>query len=222
MSVHATAAARPRRRRRSTGSTGDGERVSDEARLIQRVCSGERNAFVELVERYQGLVSHVVGRMVSDPRDREELCQDVFLEVHGGLEGFRGESKLSTWIGRIAYRVCLNHLERRTPPVPASQVEPAGTDDGRESWLAGVAGSRRDPHREAVRGELREFLHREIEALRPQYRAAVTLYHVEDMTVGEVASVMELPVGTVKSHLHRARSELKERLLERYEPEDVL
>lgn len=195
--------------------------MSDEARLIRRVRSGERDAFVELVERYQGLVAHIVGRMVRDPRDRQELCQDVFLRVHGGLGDFRGESKLSTWIGRIAYRLCLNHLERRTPPVPASHVGPEGGRVGREPWLAGVASWDPDPEEETIREELRAFLRRRIRALRPQYRAAVTLYHLEGMTVGEVASILQLPEGTVKSHLHRARNQLKTGLLERYRLEDV-
>src|SRR4030042_4444550 len=80
---------------------------------IERILAGDRVVFKTLVEDYQRLVSHIVFRMVSVKEDREDICQDVFLRIYQNLGDFRSESELSTWIARIAYNACLNHLDKR-------------------------------------------------------------------------------------------------------------
>lgn len=182
-----------------------------EPELVRRVEAGSEPAFEELVRRHQRQVERLVARMLPDARDREEVCQDVFLKVFRKIGSFRGESRLSTWINSIAYRTCLNRLEGREDPVPGSQL---GPDRRRNPFPAGVESRGPSPNERAERAEVREVLERAMRELRPAYRAAVAMYHLEDMTVAEVAEAMGLAEGTVKSHLYRARRELRDRLVE--------
>jgi RNA polymerase sigma-70 factor (ECF subfamily) len=189
--------------------------VSPEREVIDRVLAGDRSAFEELVRRYQRLVAHLVARMVDDPRDREEICQDVFLRVHRRLGTFRGESKLSVWIARNAYRTALNRLEQRRLLL---LDDLAARDAARETAAAAAP----TPLEEVEAEEVRSFLRREIGALPPHHRAVVTLYHLEGLGIAEIAQVTGRPEGTIKSDLFRARARLKERLLAHYSPEELM
>lgn len=187
--------------------------MDDDQRLVGRVLAGERAAFLALIARYERLVQHVVTRIVLDRADAEEVCQDVFLRVYRGLPGFRGDSKLSTWIGRVAHRTALKHVEkRRLPSVPASGAGGDTDHAGTRRAERATPGLQLD---DVVRAELRAFVRERVADLPVQYRIAVTLYHLEGMTISETAAVMNLPEGTVKSHLFRARRLLRERLEER-------
>ena len=183
--------------------------------MVARVLAGDRDAFRDLVRTYQRLVSHVVFRIVRDPRDREEVCQDVFVRVYQKLDQFAHESALGTWIARIAYRLSLNHLERRRIPL-YDDLRPDETGGTSVDQLPGTRASALD---EVEGAELRAFVRARVDGLPVQYRTVVTLYHLEEMAVGEIAAVMDLPEGTVKSHLFRARRMLKEMLVARYGPE---
>jgi RNA polymerase sigma factor (sigma-70 family) len=179
--------------------------MESDREIVERVLAGERDAFAALVQRHQRLVAHVVHRMVRDPRDREELCQDVFFRVYRKLDTFTFQARLSTWIARIAYRACLNHLERRAMPL-YDDLRDAG-DDGTPAM---------DQVDAAEAEQMRAFVRARVDELPVQYRTVVTLYHLEEMSVGEICEVMDLPDGTVKSHLFRARKLLKEKLMAAY------
>ena len=182
--------------------------MEDDERLVGRVRAGDREAFRELVARYERLVRHVVHRMVTDDGEAEEVCQDVFLRAYRGLAGFRGDAKLSTWIGRIAYNTAAKRLARRR-----TRVEAAPEDAGRRSTAErATPGTQLD---DVVRAELRAFVREKVGELAPEQRAAVTLFHLEEMSVAEVAAVMGVPEGTVKSHLFRARRLLRSMVEER-------
>lgn len=183
--------------------------------VVARVLAGDRDAFRELVRTHQRLVSHVVFRIVRDPRDREEVCQDVFVRVYQKLDQFAHQSALSTWIARIAYRLSLNHLERRRIPL----FDDLRDDEKNAAGVDQFAGTGPSPLDQAEGAQLRAFVRARVDELPVQYRTVVTLYHLEEMSVGEIAAVMELPEGTVKSHLFRARRLLKETLVARYGPE---
>ena len=193
----------------------------DEKALVERVVAGDRDAFIELIDRYERLVQHVVFRMVKDERDREELCQDVFMKVHGALENFRFESKLSTWIARIARNTCLNHLEKKDLPLYADHAPPLDDEDHRGDPIERVASGAEGPAEQTADQEITDFIHQEIDNLPEHYRTALTLYHLEGMSVQEVATAMDNPPGTTKSHLYRAREKLKDRLLDVYSEEEL-
>jgi RNA polymerase sigma factor (sigma-70 family) len=190
--------------------------MESDREIVRRVLAGERDAFTALVRGHQRLVSHVVFRLVRDPRDREELCQDVFFRVYRKLDTFQHQARLSTWIARIAYRACLNHLERRALPLHDDLRDAGDADEG--SAVERLAHSGPSPLEAVEADELRAFVRARVDEWPVQYRAVVTLYHLEEMSVGEIAEVMDLPGGTVKSHLFRARKLLKDKLVAAYGP----
>jgi RNA polymerase sigma-70 factor (ECF subfamily) len=169
--------------------------------LVDAVLAGDAGAFERLVRRYQGLCWHVVLRMVHHPDDARELCQETFLRVHRYLSQYRHESPLKSWIGQVAYSVAKRHLERRRIPLatPAADApEPLDT----------VA----DPHdveAACAEADMARRLHAAIARLPPQQRAILTLYHLDDVPIGEIARITGLATGTIKSHLFRSRQQLR-------------
>jgi RNA polymerase sigma factor (sigma-70 family) len=188
--------------------------MMDTKQQIERILAGDTATFRTLVEDYQRLVSHIVFRMVSVKEDREDICQDVFLKVYQNLGEFRSESKLSTWIARIAYNACLNHLEKRKL-VPLEDL--SLTEQSVESFLE----KSKRPDEITGDKEVSILLENEISRMPVTFRTILTLYHLDEMSYAQIADVMGLPEGTVKSYLFRARKLLKERLKAKYQPEDL-
>jgi len=177
--------------------------MDDEKRLINQILSGDRRSFEVLIGRYKRLVGHMVFKMIQQAEDREEIAQDVFLKVHQNLAHFRGESKLSTWIARIAHRTCLNYLKRKRLPTTDLSAE--------ESQLAIDQADR--PDKLLEKDQRAQFLRRQIACLPPQYGTVLTLFHLEELEIKEISTILEMPTGTVKNYLFRGRKLLKERLL---------
>lgn len=188
--------------------------MAERPQQIERILSGDHKAFEEFVKQHQRLVSHIVFRMVPNEEDRKDICQDVFLKVHQNLAGFRHESKLSTWVGRVAYNRCLNHLEKKKVPLFEDQGPEGVTIDS-------VIGESIQPDKYTEHRDLAARLRAEIAELPAQYRAIVSLYHLDEMTYKEIGEITKLPEGTVKSYLFRARKLLKERLAAKYQPEEL-
>lgn len=189
--------------------------MNDPNGLIKKIQAGDSNAFRLLIQQYQRLVSHIVFQLIPQPKDREDLCQDVFLQVYQNLGSFKFESKLSTWIGRIAYNRCLNYLEKKRTPL---------YDDlsGTELSLETLPEQGIQPDEAIAANDRSVRLQREIENLPFHFRTIITLYHLEQMKYQEIAEMMQLPEGTVKSYLFRARKLLKQRLLDKYEPDELI
>jgi RNA polymerase sigma factor (sigma-70 family) len=176
--------------------------IEEDRALADAVLRREPGAFEHLVQRYQGLCWHIVQRMVRHPEDARELCQDAFLRVHQCLHQYRGDSALSGWIGQVAYSVARRHLERKRIPI-------AEHADGEASPLDAVA----DAHEleAGIAGEQEDAaLHAAIERLPPLQRTVLTLYHLEEMPIGEISRITDLPENTIKSHLFRSRKRLRE------------
>ncbi len=173
--------------------------------LVAAVLAGARGAFETLVRSHQRLCWHIINRMVRHPDDTRELCQDTFLRVHRYLHQYRFESALKTWIGQVAYSVARRHLERKRIPI----VEPAGDDA--PSPLERVADDF-DLEAASANAELGALLHAEIERLPPLQRMVLTLYHLDEVPIAEIAVMTGLSAGTIKSHLFRCRARLRGRL----------
>lgn len=192
---------------------------------IEKIIAGDMKAFQSLVEDYQRLVCHVVFRMVHNEEDREEICQDVFVKVYQNLSKFEQKSKLSTWIGRIAYNTCINYLKKKKVPlyddVALAEAGESGSGPDKGSYLDRVPGEAKLADETVTDKEMYKFLHEEIAQLPVQYRAILTLYHMDDLSYQEIGEIMSLPDGTVKSYLFRARKLLKERMLEKYPAEEL-
>jgi RNA polymerase sigma-70 factor (ECF subfamily) len=194
-----------------------------ERELVEQVLDEDREAFLAFIERYERLVKHVVFRMVDDDRDREELCQDVFMRAYRYLDGFRFESKLSTWLARIARNTCLNHLEKKEVDLYADHA-PSPDDEGppdARAALNRIEDPDKDVAATATERERRAVVREGIKTLSEHYRTALTLYHLEGMSVSQISDVMDNPEGTVKSHLYRGRKKLKDWLLDHYSQEEL-
>ncbi len=194
--------------------TNMSDEKADSRRLIERIVAGDEQAFRELVENNQRLVTHIVFRMIDRVADREDLCQEVFMRVYRALPRFEHGSKLSTWIASITFNTCVNHMEKSRP---ALWGDLSDSDEQMDEFQA----SGPMPDEAAELDDISQRLKLEISALPPRYRAIITMFHLDDMTYLEIADATGLPEGTVKSHLFRARKLLKDRLLKKYRPEDL-
>jgi RNA polymerase sigma-70 factor (ECF subfamily) len=182
-------------------------RPADEAQLVDRLREGDPRAFEELVIAYQHRVFGVALRMLGSRAEAEEAAQEVFLRAHRAIADFRGDAKLSTWLYAIASRLCMNRLtsgERRL------------LREGEET-LARIPSGHASPADELERSERDAALHRAIAELSDERRMVVVLRDLEGLSYEEIASALDLELGTVRSRLHRARMDLKEKL-ERFLP----
>ncbi|MFC3814540.1 RNA polymerase sigma factor [Lysobacter sp. GCM10012299] len=178
----------------------------DDRKLVEDVLGNVPGAFERLVREYQGLCWHIIQRMVRQPEDTRELCQEAFLRVHQCLHQYRGESALKSWIGQVAYSVAKRHLEKRRIAIADS-----GDDDDGLSLLDQVSDGF-DLESACADAEIAAGLHEEIEALPPLQRTLLTLYHLDEVPIVEIARITGLAEGTIKSHLFRSRARLRERL----------
>lgn len=183
------------------------DRADDSASLVDRLQAGEGRAFEELVRTFQHRVFSVAFRMLGSGTEAEEVAQEVFLRAYRGLAEFRREAKLSTWLYTITSRLCLSRLEAG---------ERRLVRHGDEA-LANLRNGQADPLSALEQGELEAALHRAIAELPDDRRVVVILRDLEGLAYEEIAETLGLALGTVRSRLHRARLDLKEKL-ERFFP----
>jgi RNA polymerase sigma factor (sigma-70 family) len=184
----------------------------DDKVLVAQVISGDRQAFRMLIKQHERLVGHMIARLIDRHEDREELCQDVFLKVYEKLGEFTFQSKLSTWIATIAYRHGINHLRKKK-----IEIRELPEEDEREQFI-----STENVEENFSDQQLDNIVMSLIDQLPPQYKAILTLYHVQDMSYPEIVEITGLPEGTVKNYLFRARQLLKEKVKKYLGKEEVL
>ena len=172
--------------------------------LVEAVLANRAGAFEQLVRVYQGLCWHVIQRMVRHPEDTRELCQEAFLRVHRYLHQYRFDSPLKSWIGQVAYSVARRHLERKR----IALAEAIDDEDGLS--LLDNLGDGTDLQQDHAQADDERELHAAIERLPPLQRTILTLYHLEELPIGEIATITGLAEGTIKSHLFRSRNKLRE------------
>ena len=181
-------------------AASDGDR-----RLVADVLAGRAGAFEQLVREYQGLCWHVVQRMVRHPEDTRELCQEAFLRVHRSLHQYRFDAPLKSWIAQVAWSIARRHLERKRIP-----LVDAVDDEG--ACLLDNIGDGHDLEDAAADAQVQSKLHAAIERLPPLQRTILSLYHLDEVPIGEIAGITGLAEGTIKSHLFRSRKRLRELL----------
>jgi RNA polymerase sigma-70 factor (ECF subfamily) len=178
--------------------------ADSDAELTARIIAGSDAAGYELVRRYQRPVFNLVARMVHDPALAEDLAQDSFLKAFTHLASYDPACKFSNWILKIAHNTAIDYLRRGQPATTVlDEQHPASALDTLRSSIPG-------PHVLAERRQLADAFDDAIDRLRPEYREIVVLRYQEDLSYEEIAEVLSLPIGTVKSYLHRARAELAE------------
>ncbi len=183
--------------------------MTDDRALVTAVLARAPGAFERLVREYQGLCWHIIQRMVRHPEDSRELCQETFLRVHQNLHQYRFDAALKSWIGQVAYSVARRHLERKRIPL----AEPMADDDG--ASLLDRVGDDFDLETSTADAEISRHLHAAIETLPPLQRTLLTLYHLDEVPIAEIAGITGLAEGTIKSHLFRSRKLLREALAPR-------
>ncbi len=173
--------------------------ATPEPELVERCRRGDDTAFRELVDQYKGLVFGLIARSVPNKARAEEVAQDVFLKVHRGLPYFRGESKLSTWI----YRIVINALSQERPELATASLDEVV--DGQDRTRLQPAADDR------ALGDLlmKDRLQKAIEALPVQYQVLINGHYMKGMRYEELATALDMPMGTVKTHLHRAKRRLR-------------
>ncbi len=184
--------------------------VSPEASLALAVARGDRDAFARLVDLYKRSVYGLCLRLLSDAEEARDAAQESFTRAYASLESFDLEQPFTPWVLRIARNHCLDVIRRRAPELrPVSLDEE--TDDGRPAReLADPDAPRADEALE--RRQLAGTLSDAVAALPPNYREVVQLFHVEHLSYKEIAAVLDVPIGTVMTWLHRARARLKDAL----------
>jgi RNA polymerase sigma factor (sigma-70 family) len=188
----------------------------EDKRLVNRVLRGDNHAFGVIIKNTENLVAQIVFKMVPIAEDRKDLAQDIYLKTFHNLAGFKFESKLSTWIARIAYNTCLSWIEKKKLVLPGNLFD----DENHDSPIT-MLFHRSGENSESIisRKELSGILRKEIDGLPVIYQTLITLFHHECLSYEELSQVTGLPEGTVKSSLFRARKMLKEKLLSKYQKE---
>ena len=180
---------------------------NEERWLVEQVLSGNRKAIGHLVTQYERLVLHIVTPLIGVNEDREDLCQDIFLKVFEKLHTFEFRSKLSTWIGNIAYNSSINFIKKKRNILFSELALDHDDDISAASTMINE-----DPGQLMIAKEQLSFLQQAIEQLPPVQRTIILLFHYHDLSLDEISAITGDPVNTVKSHLFRARKKLKEKL----------
>jgi RNA polymerase sigma-70 factor, ECF subfamily len=177
----------------------------DEEQLVISSKKGDQDAFAQLVQQHQRRVSNLVFRMLQQYEEANEVTQETFLAAWQGIPSFRGDARFSTWLYRIAYNCALKQLEQRKRDKELQVVVQA------EQIAASIGQEQRVDA--ALETHARQTMVQEqLSQLPAKYRIVLILRHLQEMTYEEMAQILTMPIGTIKTHLFRARNLLKERL----------
>ena len=183
---------------------------ADVVRLAQE---GRETAFRELVRRYERPVFSLVFRMVRDRETAEDLAQDAFIKVLNHIDKYSPEFKFSSWLFKIANNVAIDWMRRKRLDTVSMDGSPHATTAAEvEATTFDLAAQQESALDEMEARELGTEIERAIAHLRPEYRACIMLRHVEGRSYEEIATTLDLPLGTVKTYIHRARHELRRAL----------
>jgi RNA polymerase sigma-70 factor (ECF subfamily) len=172
-----------------------------ETELVQRASDGSPEAFEMLVQKYQKFVYNLALSVIGNRDEAFDAAQETFIRAWRSLKDFRGDSRFSTWLYRIAYRVSLTAVTRKRYLAIDDLPEPVCEDISA------------NPEEAAESDYRRRLLRRAIMNLAPAYRTALILYHLEDLSYEEIASVTGVPIGTIRTHLHRGRNYLRQEIV---------
>ncbi len=185
----------------------------DDRKLASLAAQGREGAFRELLARYERPVFSLVFRMVRDRTLAEDLAQEAFIRAFNAIDSYKPSYKFSNWIFKIANNHTIDHLRKKKLDTVSIDGSPhASTEDEVSRTSLTVESTDETPHEFVEHKELGGQIEEAIGGLREEYRTAILLRHVEGYAYDEIAEIMELPLGTVKTYLHRARNQLKEEL----------
>ena len=182
----------------------------EECLIVQQVLKGDANAFEELVLEYEKKVYNVALRILGNSEDAADMTQEAFIKAYNSLSGFRGDSKFSVWLTRIVSNLCLDFLRSRSRrPTVSLSVE----DDGGDDVQLDIADNSQSPELLLERSLTRESVRRGLKALPEDYREILLLREIQGLSYDEIAAVLNIEVGTVKSRIFRGRKKLCDYLI---------
>jgi RNA polymerase sigma-70 factor (ECF subfamily) len=182
----------------------------NETNLIERVCSGDIYAFQEIVERYKKKIYYIAFDIVGDFHEAEDISQEVFIKMYRALNRFRKDAKMSSWLYQIAVNTSIDSLRRKKakPRINVEDIEQVGV---KEQALRSV-NPEADPERRAVATLMQDHIDLALDKITPQERAVFVMRHYNEFKIREIAEVLEVSSGTVKSLLFRALKKLRKEL----------
>lgn len=180
-----------------------------DAEIVRSVLGGDTNGYARLVEAYSERVINYLARMTGNRYEAEDLAQETFIRAYRALESYKPEFKFSTWLFRIAHNQCINYLKKRSRLV---HIDDYRNEDDEPAWVLVDDREDCDPVHAATQHELQVMVQVAIDELLPVYRTVVILRHVQGLSYQEIADIVDVPIGTVKSRLGRARTQLADRL----------
>jgi RNA polymerase sigma-70 factor (ECF subfamily) len=185
-------------------------RLLTDQEVVRHAVIGREAAYRELIRRYQRPVFSLVFRMVRDRELAEDLAQETFVKVLNAIDSYRPEYKFSSWIFKIANNAAIDHLRRRNLDTLSLDGSPhAESAEAIEATTLQISDGAESPLDEVANRELGSRIERAIQRLRPEYRNCILLRHVDGRPYEEIAEILDLPLGTVKTYIHRARNELR-------------
>ena len=181
--------------------------------LVERTVAGDQRAFELLVIKYQRRIQRLIGRMVRDVDLVEDIAQETFIRAYRALHQFRGDAQFYTWLYRIAVNTAKKSLLelKRDPTVPEGSLR-SGDDDDETSWRGNEPTSDETPESVLAAKEIASVVNAAMDALPADLRQAVTLREIEGLSYEEISTVMNCPIGTVRSRIFRAREAISEKV----------
>ncbi|MGW8428722.1 RNA polymerase sigma factor SigW [Peribacillus simplex] len=176
---------------------------------INQVLKGDHNAFGEIVEIYKDKVFQICFRMLGNRQEAEDLAQEAFVRAYVNIRSFNIQMKFSTWLYRIATNLCIDRLRKKKPDYYLD-AEVAGTEG--LNMYSQIASDMAKPEEEVESLELQETIQVEIMKLPEKYRSVIVLKYIEELSLKEISDILDLPVGTVKTRIHRGREALRKQL----------
>ena len=181
--------------------------------VVLRARSGQEAAYRELIRRYERPVFALLFRMVRDRELAEDLAQETFVKALNAIDSYRPEFKFSSWIFKIGNNAAIDHLRRRELDTLSLDGSPhAETPEAMQATALQIGARQESPLDTVEAKELGSAIEAAIGSLRPEYRSCILLRHVEGRAYEEIAEILNLPLGTVKTYIHRARNELRQSL----------
>ena len=178
--------------------------------VVLRARSGQEAAYRELIRRYERPIFALLFRMVRDRELAEDLAQETFVKALNAIDSYRPEFKFSSWIFKIANNAAIDHLRRRELDTLSLDGSPhAETPEAMQATALQIGARQESPLDTVEAKELGGAIEAAIGSLRPEYRSCILLRHVEGRAYEEIAEILNLPLGTVKTYIHRARNELR-------------
>lgn len=176
---------------------------------IKQVLNGNQDAYTEIVDLYQTRLYHVCYRMLGNKHEAEDITQEAFLRAFINLHTFDQKRKFSTWIFRIATNLCIDRIRKKKPDYHLDAQVP-GTD-GLDMYSQ-IAASEELPVEQLEKMEMQERIQYEISRLPDKYRSVIVLKYMEELSLQEISEILDLPLGTVKTRIHRGREALRKQM----------